>query len=262
MSYLTALVLVSTAFAAWERLMPGRPQAALRPGFLRDIAYLLINGHVAGVLIALLLSRGARAGLGVDLEFARFGENWHPAAQLAIHLVLFDFFQWCVHNLLHRVDFVWRFHQIHHQIQTMDWIGNFHFHPLEVVVYRTILWLPSAFFLFDPQVLFVSAIIGTAWGHFNHANLRVHLGPLAYLVNGPEMHLWHHAHLDETRGRPVNFAIIFTAWDWLFGTAYFPAVPPRRLGFPSVESFPEDLPGQLIEPVRPRAIRDAGVRTA
>lgn len=94
-----------------------------------------------------------------------------------------------------------------------------------------------------------AAIIGTAWGHFNHANLKAHLGRFAYLVNGPEMHLWHHAHLDDTGGQAVNFGIIFSAWDWLFGTAVLPARPPERLGFPGVEVYPDTLAGQLAAPL-------------
>ena len=36
------------------------------------------------------------------------------------------------------------------------------------------------------------AVVTTAWGDFNHANLDVELGPLGYVLNSPRMHLWHH----------------------------------------------------------------------
>jgi len=48
------------------------------------------------------------------------------------------------HNLLHRVPWLWTFHKVHHSITTMDWIGNWRFHWMEIVVYKTLQWLPLA----------------------------------------------------------------------------------------------------------------------
>src|SRR5712692_1982808 len=60
------------------------------------------------------------------------------------------------------------------------------------------------------------------------------MGPLKYLVNSPEMHVWHHVHPDA--GPPDrNFGITLSLWDWIFGTAYLPeGALPNGLG--SLES--------------------------
>lgn len=66
--------------------------------------------------------------------------------------------------------------------------------------------------------------------NFSHANIRLHFGPLGdHLVVGPRNHRWHHAldlPADPRLSRGCNFAILFPAWDILFGTRYLaPALP-------------------------------------
>jgi sterol desaturase/sphingolipid hydroxylase (fatty acid hydroxylase superfamily) len=31
---------------------------------------------------------------------------------------------------------LWEFHKVHHSIEELDWIGNFRFHWMEIVVYK------------------------------------------------------------------------------------------------------------------------------
>jgi hypothetical protein len=57
------------------------------------------------------------------------------------------------------------------------------------------------------------------------------------VLNGPEMHRWHHA--DSIDRRSVNFATKIAVWDWLFGTAYLPASKPGAYGLWGGEYFPE-----------------------
>jgi len=60
------------------------------------------------------------------------------------------------------------------------------------------------------------------------------------LLNGPEMHRWHHADKDE-KALNKYFGTKFAVWDWIFGTAYFPhdKKPPLR-------SFLFELPKKLF----------------
>jgi sterol desaturase/sphingolipid hydroxylase (fatty acid hydroxylase superfamily) len=55
----------------------------------------------------------------------------------------------------------------------------------------------------------------------------VHTGKLQKIINGPEMHRWHHS---TGKGRNRNFATKLAIWDWLFGTAYFPETKPDEYG--------------------------------
>ncbi len=70
--------------------------------------------------------------------------GWPPLMQFLVALIVLDLIQWSVHNLLHRVPWLWRFHQVHHSIEVLDWAGNLRFHWMEVVIYRSAPYVPLA----------------------------------------------------------------------------------------------------------------------
>jgi sterol desaturase/sphingolipid hydroxylase (fatty acid hydroxylase superfamily) len=256
MTYLYWLTAISIAFVLLERLVPWRKgQALLRPGWLRDLGFLALNGHFFSLWTAPLMgglavaaTRGLQA-LGVRLEGSPVA-GWPFLAQFVALLVAADFLQWCVHNLLHRVPWLWAFHKVHHSITTMDWIGNWRFHWMEIVVYKAIQWLPLAWLNASGEAVMAVAVVTTVWGDLNHANLNVGLGPLGYLLNSPRMHLWHHDRSTEG-GVAKNFGIVLSVWDFLFGTAFWPRErSPESLGYPGDQEMPAGFAGQALWPLR------------
>ena len=260
-SYLHWLVAISLAFVLLERLVPWRKgQALLRPGWARDLGFLALNGHVFSLLTAgvngWLAAQATRllqaAGLRLDASPVA---GWPLAAQVAALLIVSDFLQWCVHNLLHRVPALWTFHKVHHAITTMDFVGNFRFHWMEILVYKSALWLPLALLGASGDAAFLVAVVTTIWGDLNHANLNVGLGPLGYVLNNPRMHLWHHDASDEG-GVAKNFGIVLSLWDFLFRTAYWPRDrSPQTLGYPGIEEMPGSLLAELAWPLTSRRRR-------
>jgi len=257
-SYLHWLVAISLAFVVFERLFPWRAgQALLRPGWARDLGFLAWNGHlyslltagVNGWLAAQATGLLQKAGLRLDVSPLAGWPFWVQGVAL---LVVADFLQWCVHNLLHRVPALWTFHKVHHAITTMDFVGNFRFHWMEIVVYKSALWLPLALLGASGEAAFVVALVSTVWGDLNHANLNLGLGPLGRVFNSPRMHLWHHDQSDEG-GTAKNFGIVLSLWDHLFGTAYWPRDrSPARLGYPGIEEMPGGLLAELAWPLSKR----------
>ncbi len=246
---------LSLAFVVLERLAPRAPaQKMLRPGIATDLVYLVFNGHFLGVLLARGSTPVARwfdaamtaRGIPIHLDVA---SSWPWAVQLVVAFVALDLMQWSIHNLLHRVPWLWELHKVHHSIRDMDFLGSLRFHFGEIIVYKSLLYVPLALLGVDGTALFVIAVVSTTIGHFNHANLRVRMGPLKYVLNGPEMHVWHHAH-PSAGPTNRNFAINLSLWDWLFGTAYLPPEPgpPKTLGFEGIESFPTDPVRQELWP--------------
>jgi sterol desaturase/sphingolipid hydroxylase (fatty acid hydroxylase superfamily) len=128
----------------------------------------------------------------------------------------------------------------------MDWIVSFRFHWAEAVIYKAIQYLPLALLGFAGEALLFHAVLGTVVGHLNHANLDWGYGRWRYVLNSPRMHLWHH---DADASRATNFGIIFSAWDWLFGTARLPDRPPRRLGFDGQDALPEGFARRSLWPL-------------
>lgn len=255
MIYSVWLFGLSVLFVLVERVWPRERRAIWRRGLGWDLGYLVFNGEYLGVLMG-AITIYLVGWLDSGLDLAGWRDDFYLGAmsgqsfvvQFVVLLLAFDLAQWGIHNLLHRVPALWEFHKVHHSIERMDWIGNWRFHWMEVAVYRGLLYPLAALLGFGVEAMFAYGITNTLLGHFAHSNLRWRIGPLKYLINSPEMHVWHHTHPD---AGPMdrNFGIALSLWDWLFGTAYVPeGRDPARLGFDGIENYPEHLPGQWLAP--------------
>ena len=257
--YPISLAAISGLMVVLERFFPWRPeQKQLRPKLWSDLIHLVFNGHFLGVLLAGLASTWVLPHVDrwlgtqgmTDALYRNVAADWPIWVQIIVALLVVDFIQWCVHNLLHRIPPLWELHKTHHSVKDaeMDWIVSFRFSWLEVIVYKSILYLPLVFFGFGMEALMFHAIFGTLIGHLNHANLDLGHGPWRYILNSPRMHIWHHDY-DGDAKTTVNYGIIFSTWDWIFGTAKMPADPPAHLGFTGVETFPDNFFSQEIWPL-------------
>ena len=269
--YPVALAAISLLVTILERQFPWRRQRQLRSGLASDVAYLVFNGHILGMLLHGIavhrilppLHEALEARGWVEPLYASVASDWPIYAQIPVLLFGLDLVQWCVHVLLHRVPVLWRFHQTHHSVVDgeMDWIVAFRFQWTEVVVYRAVQYLPLAYFGFAAEAVMFHAVFGTLVGHLNHANLRLDYGWGRYLFNNPRMHIHHHDY--ERSGKDtVNYGIIFSVWDWLFRTAYLPQEAPARIGFAGVEKMPRGFLAQVGWPLTGRLGSGAGARVA
>jgi len=240
-----------------ERLAPWRAkQKVLRRGIWQDLFWLVFNGHyfglvfaiITGKLILLLNQTLYEVGLPVPESVALLADVplW---VQFIVFLILKDFVEWSIHILLHRVAWLWQFHKLHHSIEELDWIGNFRFQWGEIVVYKTLSYLPLVILGIDGTVILIIAIVSTLMLDLNHANLAFDWGPLKYVLNSPKMHVWHHDYEWHGKGGQ-NFGQVFSVWDWLFGTVYWPSDKdqPERLGFEGIERYPRGLLARFIHP--------------
>lgn len=257
-SYFYWLLALSVAFWLFEILWPWRKkQARLRRDFYLDAAYMYFNLFIFPLLgffaLAELTEIGLLHLLGISnrAELILFDvQSWPLPAKLPGLFILRDFVQWLAHVLLHRFDFLWQFHKVHHSVREMGFAAHLRYHWFENIYYRLLEYLPLAIIGFGPVDFFAVYIISLAIGHWNHANINPPLGPLKYIFNHPQMHIWHHAwHLPDDRKYGVNFGLSLSIWDFIFGTAYMPrSGRDEELGFPELEKFPESFWGQLVWP--------------
>ena len=257
--YLFWLLVISIVCLVAERIRPWRAgQKLLRPQFFQDLFWLFFNGHYFAVLFAYVTAFLAQwmAPILQEAQSLHLLSGQVLALQFTAYFLLKDFLDWCVHNLLHRVPTLWEFHKLHHSIVDMDWIGNFRFHWLEIVVYQGLTYFPLVILGVDPTVILLVAIASTLIGHLNHSNLDLTWGPLRYVFNSPRMHIWHHAaEMPADRPTGVNFGISLSLWDWLFGTVHWPAreaaptQQPAALGFQGMERFPRTLTRRFLYPL-------------
>jgi sterol desaturase/sphingolipid hydroxylase (fatty acid hydroxylase superfamily) len=255
--YLIGLFAISVGVALAEWRWPRRrEQRRFRARLGWDLAFFVFNAHFLGValdriargLVLPRLDRGlARLGV-VHLVYRGAADQWPWWLQTIVLLVVFDFLQWCIHRLLHGVPWLWELHKVHHSVLDgeMDFIVSFRFHWAEAAVYKSLQYLPLAFFGFSGTAVLIQALVGTLVGHLNHSNLDLGKGAWRYLLNSPRMHLWHH----DADGPAANFGVVLSAWDWIFGTARLPDAAPRRLGFVGDEALPRGFVGQEMWPLQ------------
>ena len=246
-NYPQFLAALAILFIAMERVWPRvADQRFLRRGWLSDAAYVVFNSKFAGIFLGYVTVLWLGS---VDSFLPRpLLADWPWWWQFSVLLIAVDLMKWLIHNLLHRVAWLWEIHKVHHSVVEMDWMGNWRFHWAEIAVYNTLLYVPVMCLGVRGEVALAVGVLDTIIGHFAHANLRWRIGWLKYFINSPEMHLWHHNHAD---CGPINrnFALTFSVWDWIFGTAYLPAHDPARLGFVGIEEYPASLPGQWLAPI-------------
>lgn len=254
-NYFWMLVLISVVFLTLEWARPWRKkQPKFRKGFWLDFFYMFFNFFLFSLVFYNALSdvlvnafNDLLATLGFENIVAIEIDSWSRGAQLLILFVLRDFIHWWVHRLLHRNDFLWGFHKVHHSVEQMGFAAHLRYHWMETIAYRTLEYIPLAMIGFGIDDFFIVHIFALAIGHWNHANFKLNIGPLKYIFNNPQMHIWHHAkNLPEEKRYGINFGISLSIWDYLFGTHYIPHdgrdIP---LGFPGSEKFPKTFTRQI-----------------
>ncbi len=255
-NYFYWLILVSLFFFGLEVAKPWRKeQPKFRKDFWLDVFYMFFNFflfslviyNAASNVVVNFFNDGIIALTGFDLQSSNPMNNFPYWSILLIGFIVRDFTQWWTHRLLHRVPKLWEFHKVHHSVREMGFAAHLRYHWMETVVYRTIEYLPLALLGIGLYDFFIIHIFTLAWGHFNHSNIKIGLGPLKYIFNNPQMHIWHHAkYIPESRQYGVNFGITLSVWDYIFGTDYIPHDGRDiELGFSDVDEFPEDFVGQM-----------------
>ena len=162
--------------------------------------------------------------------------------------MLLDFLQWLTHILLHKIPFLWKFHQVHHSVKEMGFAAHFRYHWMENVLYKPFKTLGVMVLGgFEPDQAYLVHFFAILIGHLNHANVKISWGPLKYILNNPIMHLYHHAYALPKGKFGVNFGISLSLWDYHFKTHYVPeASGTIKLGFPKGEQMPEGFLKQAL----------------
>jgi sterol desaturase/sphingolipid hydroxylase (fatty acid hydroxylase superfamily) len=121
---------------------------------------------------------------------------------------------------------------------------------MEIIVYHTINYFPLIMLGVNEKVILWIAVTSTLIGHLNHANIKTDYGILRYIFNSPRFHVWHHNFIQEGK-YGVNYGVIFSFWNWIFGTACYPKdrEQPQLLGFAGMEKFPKTLWQRLLYPL-------------
>lgn len=187
-------------------------------GILFNLGYFVFHvglRQLAAPATALLTSGlvGYWGGSLVTLPDHGAGLLWAvPAYVLAM-----DFAEYVFHRAQHRLPILWAMHSLHHSDQNLNASTTERHFWLEFVIKSVTVYPPVILLLkVNPVVAGLTGFI-SLWNFFVHANLRLSLGRFWPCLNTPHYHRLHHS--ADPRYFNANYAALFPAFDWLFGTA-------------------------------------------
>ena len=253
-NYFWGLIAISLIVWLLEIAFPWRKQQSLfRKDFWLDVFYMFFNFFIFAIVISGVYSmlEVLFSNIGITMESIALIDikalpDW---AQLLLFFLVLDFVQWFTHVLLHRYNWLWRFHKVHHSVKEMGFAAHLRYHWMENILYKPLkvfgLMLLGGF---EPQQAYIVHFAAIAIGHLNHANIKLSYGPLKYIFNNPVMHLYHHAFsLPAKRRYGVNFGISLSVWDYIFKTNYIPEDSGTiELGYDDDYKMPKGFFGQLF----------------
>ncbi|MDX1542977.1 MAG: sterol desaturase family protein [Christiangramia sp.] len=139
--------------------------------------------------------------------------------------------QYFVHYLLHKINWMWRLHLVHHSDTHVDATTGTRHHPFDFIIRESFaliavifMGMPLAFYLFY-------RILSIFFTYFTHANIRL---PgkidkiLSYMIVTPNMHKFHHHY--QLPWTDSNYGNILSIWDRLFGTFVYDKTERIRYG--------------------------------
>ena len=253
-NYFWGLIIISLVVWGLEIMFPWRKnQSIIRKDFWLDGFYMFFNFFIFAIVISGFYNV-------LELLFSEIGithksiailniSHWKPWLQLLVFFVILDFVQWFTHVVLHKFEFLWRFHKVHHSVKEMGFAAHLRYHWMENIFYKPLKTFGVMLIGgFEPEQAFIVHFIAISIGHLNHANIRITWGPFKYILNNSVMHLYHHIKaLPEEKSMGINFGISLSIWDYIFKTNYVPDDNGNiELGFPDEENFPKGFIGQLF----------------
>jgi sterol desaturase/sphingolipid hydroxylase (fatty acid hydroxylase superfamily) len=203
-----------------ERLYPAKPdQPTFSAGFAQDAVWFFVQPVLAAVITVTLATFLERVYRG-HLSFLTIGALGHLPAWIlfAWAVLLTDFLKWFHHWLRHKVPALWEFHAVHHSQRQMNLFTDLRYHMVEYLVSRSVKTFPLLALAADAPTVYSFSLFYAWYTRLYHANIRTSLGPLRYLMVTPQSHRVHHS--IDPKHRDMNFGVLFTFWDWMFGTQY------------------------------------------
>src|SRR3954463_8841233 len=172
-------------FDLCERAWPARPVDRLR-----DLKLDLLS--FAFALAVNRVCNYAFRGVFGELNLGAFSPLLHylrgmpSACKIILALFVVDFVIYWIHRGQHRFDLLWRTHAWHHSIEQMYWFAGFRtsfFHSFIYNIPQVV--IPVTLFTLSPAEAGIGYSLGLLIQFWEHTNLKVNIGPLAWLIISP-----------------------------------------------------------------------------
>jgi sterol desaturase/sphingolipid hydroxylase (fatty acid hydroxylase superfamily) len=254
--------LVIMCIFLWEWIFPWRKdQPRFREGIGLDVVYTVFSyvffwglfGTALCAVTAAAFDNFLYDVFGVENLVAIELSAMPLWARLILLLLMMELVSYWIHRLLHQFEWAWEFHKIHHSAPQIDVFNAARLHFGERLIYQFFSYVPLSMVGFGVTNMFYVGLFTTIFSNLTHANVRLPIGPLKYIINTPQLHIWHHENEYHKRGN-VNFGDSLIVWDIVFRTFYLPKEPvdtsQLALGFDGVEEYPQTFIAQTILPFK------------
>lgn len=247
-SFAFALFVAASGAVLLIELRRNRSTAIVRSrSFMMDVGYAAIY---RGGFFQVLIFAGIANALEQQLGFLKLG--WLSGLPAILSVPIFwlvgDFLLYWMHRAYHRVPFLWAFHAVHHSDQHLNTLTGGRRHPVEGVLNGLTLYLPLAFVLgIETRSWLPWYVMAQVLEALQHAQLDWRFGPFYRVVVSPVFHSIHHSTEPEHFDR--NYGLMFSVWDYVFGTAAVQRERPTRYGVDGLV-IRETVLGHLFGPLR------------
>lgn len=171
-------------------------------------------------------------------------------AQLALALLIAELGAYWAHRWMHTTRLLWRVHRVHHSARRLHALNSSRNHPIDSLA--VLIGAATPLLVLGTPAGVIAPLGAMAIVHlqFQHANTRLALGPLNWILAGPELHRWHHSRVADEAN--ANYGHVLIVWDVVFGTrkAFGDRRPPVNVGLFDEEGIPESYGAQLRDPLR------------
>ena len=246
--WLLGLLLVAIGVSeVCERLWPYRERwNQSRGDTQRDVIHAGVNealnvSSVAAIpLIAVVLP-----------DTGLWPSDWPLGLQLLLALPVADLGITLVHYASHRVPLLWRLHAVHHSVTRLYGFNGLMKHPLHQMLEALGGTLPLLLCGLPVEVAALLAFSISIQLLLQHSNVDMRIGGLRHVFAWAPVHRLHHLKYGTTGD--VNFALFFSFWDRLLGTAlHLPhyALADDDLGIGDFPNYPVAYTAQVRQPFR------------
>jgi sterol desaturase/sphingolipid hydroxylase (fatty acid hydroxylase superfamily) len=227
-----------------EKLMPAkRDQKIFSVGFAQDTMWFLFDIFAQATLIAALaMFWHTLYQKHFSFLTIRAIEEFPFWLRLAIAVLVADFAGYLHHYMRHKIWWMWPFHAIHHSQKELNLFTAVRYHILEYMLTAVIYVFFFGIFTMNPHTVIYYTIFYNWYTKLTHANIKTNFGILRYILVTPQSHRIHHSFLPEHKDK--NMGILFSVWDYMFGTQYrkYDEYPDSGI---EDETFPHEQEGNM-----------------
>lgn len=208
-----AFGLLATAEWRWPLRLPG---PTVWPRRLHNLMLFVCGAIILRLVVPFSLTSAAFFAqlqtLGLfNLISLRFG------IAFVLSLLLLDLTMYWQHRVMHRIEWLWRLHRVHHSDEMLDVSTGIRFHPLEMLFSLGIKCAVVIALGVPPAAALSFAIALNLSSLFTHSNVRLPAALeqlLGWIIITPALHWLHHSR--QVSHSRSNFGFFLSLWDRLF----------------------------------------------